>query len=278
MVTTIPVKLLALGVLLMAMAAFAVACGGDKLEFTVLTPTPIAQPPAASTTASGPGAASVIEPTTEPATAPTLAVIPVPATQVIPPTSAPSAPAESPESGPIKLRLMIMKRAPDDTVTLLEKDGVLTSDDHYGIFFEPEADAWVYVLQRDSTTAITVLFPNPQFSDQTNPVSGGTPVWIPKDVDNWFFLDENIGPESFFVVAAKERDEDLEAIIARPERVELLGGLEVLLGQGGRGLGGVDKIPTKPRVLPDGSTVALEQQLLRSEEDSFVYVLPFKHE
>ena len=173
---------------------------------------------------------------------------------------------------------MIMKRAPDDTVTLLEKDGVLTSDDHYGIFFEPEADAWVYILQRDSTTAIDVLFPNPNFSDQTNPVPGGTPVWIPRDVDNWFILDENIGPESFFVVAAKERDDDLEALIASPERVEVLGGLAVLLGKRTRGLGGVEKLKAQPRVLPDGSTVPLEQQLLRSEEDSFVYALPFKHE
>ena len=159
METRIPAKLLALGVLLMAMAVFVVACGGDTLEFTVLTPTPIPQPTAAATTAPGPTTASVIVPTIEPTTAPVLAVTPEPATQVIPPTSEPTTqvikptpepptpepptPPGSPESRPIELRLMIVKRDPDTKVTLLEADGVLTGDDHYGIFFEPESDAWV---------------------------------------------------------------------------------------------------------------------------------------
>ena len=277
METTIPAKLLSLGVLLMAMAAFAVACGGDTLEFTVLTPTPIPPPTAALTTAPGPTTAPVIVavPKVEPATVnpPTSE----PPTQTIPPTPEPPATTESPESGPIELRLMIVKRDPDNKVTLLEADGVLTGDDHYGIFFEPESDAWVYILQRDFTKKIDVLFPNPAYSDQTNPVPGGSKVWIPNDINTWFKLDENVGRESFFVVAAREQDKDLEAIIARPERVAVLGGLESLLQQKERGVGGSEKLDEEPRILSDGSTIQLEQHLLHADGDDFVYALPFEH-
>ncbi len=277
METTIPAKLLALGVLLVAMASFAVACGGDTLEFTVLTPTPIPPPPAALTTAPGPTTAPVIVavPKVEPATVnpPTSE----PPTQTIPPTPEPPATTESPESGPIELRLMIVKRDPDNKVTLLEADGVLTGDDHYGIFFEPESDAWVYILQRDSTKKIDVLFPNPVHSDQTNPVPGGTQVWLPNDINTWFKLDENVGPESFFVVASREQDKDLEAIIARPDRVEVLGGLESLLRIKDRGVGGSEKLDEEPRILSDGSTIQLEQHLLHADGDDFVYALTFEH-
>ena len=272
MKTMIPRRMLVLGILIVVVASLAIACGGDTKPLTELQPTAV--PPTAT-------------PTNEPTAPPTATAVIVPPTEpsAPPATETPTAtepPAETPvPTKPkigIELRLMILKRAPDDTVTLLEEGDVMTSVDRYGIFFEPPEDAWVYVLQQDSTGTIELLFPNPEFSEQTNPVSGGTPVWIPKDVSNWYFLDENVGPESFFVVAAKERDEDLEAIIARPERVEVLGGLAVLLGKRTRGLGGVEKLAIKPRVLPDGSTVPLEQQLLRSDEDSFVYALPFKHE
>ena len=293
METRIPAKLLALGVLLMAMAAFAVACGGDTLEFTVLTPTPIPQPAAAATTAPGPTTASVIVPTIEPATAPVLAVTPEPATQVIPPTSEPTTqvitptpepptpepptPTGSPEGRPIELRLIIMKRAPDNTVTVLEEDGVLTADDYYGIFFQPPAESWVYILQQDSIGAISVLFPNPDFSDQTNPLPGGTPVWIPKDYNNWFFLDETVGRESFFVVASKERNVELESMLAGDRTKEVLGPLARLLGEGERDLGGVKKFREEPKLLPDGNSVLLEEQLLQGKGDNFVYVLGFEH-
>ena len=290
METTIPAKLLTLGILLIVMASFAAACGGDTLEFTVLTPTPIPQPTAAPTIAPvpGPTTAPVMVPSTEPTTAPVLlptrgpviVILPTqgPPTQAMPPTPEAAATTEPPEDRPIELTLIIAKRAPDGTATMLEEGGVLTADDRYGIFFEPEADAWVYILQRDSTAKIDVLFPNPKFSDQTNPVSGGTPVWIPKDVNTWFKLDENVGAESFFVVAAREQDKGLEAIIARPDRVAVLGGLESLLRVKERGVGGSETLDKEPRILSDGSTVSLEQQLLQSEGDTFVYALPFKHE
>ena len=258
MKTMIPAKLLALGILLMVMASIGVACGGNTRELTQLTPTPVLDPTVAPTKGE-PATATVTAPTTVPTK---------PATE----TSAPTKPPIG-----IELRLIIMKRAPNDIVTVLEEGGVLTADDFYGIFFEPPADSWVYILQQDSTGAISVLFPNPAFSDLTNPLSAGTPVWIPKDFNNWFFLDQNVGRESFFVVASKDRHKELESLISGDQRGDVLGPLAKLLGEGERGLGGVETLKKEPKLLPDGNSPVLEEQLLRGEGDNFVYSLEFEH-
>lgn len=258
MKTVIPAKMLALGTLLIALAIFAAACGGggDENGFTRVEATQVADTPSATT----PPNESTVAPTT-PATEPAVTT-----------TEAPP-----PGDAPIELRLMIMKRSPNNTVTVLEDGGELTADDFYGIFFETPVDAWVYVLQQDSTGAISVLFPNADYSDQVNPLTGGTPVWIPKDYNNWFFLDQNVGRESFFVVASKEQNTALETMLAGDLRGEVLGPLEQLLAEGGRGLGGVEKLKEEPKLLPDGNSVSLEEQILVGDGDNFVYSLEFDH-
>lgn len=271
MKTMIPRRMLVLGILIVVVASFAIACGGDTKPLTELQPTAV--PPTAT-------------PTNEPTAPPTATAVIVPPTEpsAPPATETPTAtepPAETPvPTKPkigIELRLMILKRAPDDTVTLLEEGDVMTSVDRYGIFFEPPEDAWVYVLQQDSTGTIELLFPNPEFSEQTNPVSGGTPVWIPKDVSNWYFLDENVGPESFFVVASKERHQELESLLSGDRRKEVCGVLCDLLKEGERGLGGVAKLEKEPKLLPDGNSAELPEQLLQGDGDNFVYSLEFQH-
>lgn len=262
MKTMIPRRMLVLGILIVVVASFAIACGGDTKPLTELQPTavpPMATPPNEPT--APPTATAVIVPPTEPSA---------------PPATATPTPAK-PDIG-LELRLLIMKRSPDDTVTVLEEGGVLTADDFYGLFFEPREDSWVYVLQQDSTGDIHVLFPNTDYSNETNPVPGGTPVWIPKDVNNWFFLDDKIGLESFYVVASKEQHVDLESLIAGDKREGILGPLAELLETGERGLGGVKALEKEPKLLPNGKSPVLEEKLLQGDGDNFVYSLEFQHE
>ena len=256
MQTVVPVKLLALGTLLMAVIFFTAACGGggDDGGFTRVEQTQLVETS-----------------TSIPANEPTITAT----TKAEEPTATTVAP--TPGDGPIELRLMIMKRSPNNTVTVLKEGDEMTADDFYGIFFETPVDAWVYVLQQDSTGAISVLFPNPAYSEQVNPLSGGTPVWIPKDYNNWFFLDQNVGRESFFVIASKEQNKDLEIMLAGDLRGEVLGPLGKLLDDGGRGLGGVEKLAEAPKLLPDGTSAVLEEQILKGDGDNFVYTLEFDH-
>ena len=176
------------------------------------------------------------------------------------------------------MRVVIVKRFPDDTFAALEEGGVLTADDHYGIVFEPAEESWIYILQQDSSNAVDVLFPNPAFSKQENPVPAGTPVWIPNDVNSWFRLDETIGAESFFVVASQKPMKDLESIISTHQREDTVGALASFLGSGSRGMGGVEELDKEPRQLSNGKEVVLDEQILRGDGENFVFSLGFQHE
>ena len=256
-----PSKLLALGIILM-IATIAVACGNGNSTAVMNTPTAA---PATPTD------------TPIPATEPTVAAtVQPPGVTTAPITEDPT--LQPPDDEKVELRVIIMKRSADDLVTVLEKGGVLTSKDFYGFVFEPAEEAWVYIMQQDSTTAIDVLFPNPAFSEQTNPVAKNTAVWIPKDINSWFRLDQNVGAESFFVVASSKPMEELENIISAHDRDNLLGPLAGFLGSGSRGVGDVVTLDKEPKVLPNGSQELLDETVLQGDGDNFVYSLEFMHE
>ncbi len=227
---------------------FAVACGGSE-ELVAITPTATPVPPT-------PIPAPVLQPTSAPA--PQVTVI-----------------APDPN---LELTVVIAKRNPDNTVSVLKSGGELTSEDHYGIFFRPTTDAYDYIFQQDSSNAIDVLFPNPEYSPQTNPVPAGTEVWVPKDIKHWFFLDEKLGQEAFMVVASRERNDELESILNRPQTPG--GDLSLWLQSGSRGVGGVKKSETAAIALPDGENVDLAETLLgleQGEGGDFIYKVPFEH-
>lgn len=280
-------KLPALGTLIVVMSFFVLACGGETLSLVVLTPTPEPTPvPTLAPTqepAATPTLPTAAEPTLAPAQSPTTAPILPPASEptVAPtasPTLAPTAIAtEPPKDSSIELTMAILKRSPDNKVSVLEDGGVMTSKDNYGIFFEPTRDAYVYIFQQDTTKAIDVLFPNPAFSPMTNPVSAGTKVWVPKDIDFWFFLDQNVGREDIIVVATREQNKELEAIIAGKDRADVLGPLAKFLVSESRGVGGVKERPVEPLAFTDGSIRDLEQKLLQGDGDDFVYSIQFDH-
>ncbi len=218
---------------------------------------------------SGPQELSVVPPTQVPTATP---VSPSPTTTVTAEIETPPAPSEEDTVG---LKLVIMKRNPDNTITVLENGSQMTAGDLYSIFFQPEEDAYVYVLQQDSSKSIQVHFPNPENSDQTNPVPAGTEVWVPKDIKHWFFLDENVGQETMMVVAARER---------RPELEKLIGGVATKPGElaswlfsPDRGSGGVRKTEEKPIALSDGTKVDLIESIVEGSGDEFVYKLDFEH-
>ena len=238
---------------------FAVACGGSE-ELVAITPTATPVPPTPTPIPTP----TLVPPT--PIPAPVLEAAPVPQVTVI---------ASDPN---LELSVVIAKRNPDNTVSVLKSGGELTSEDHYGIFFRPTTDAFIYIFQQDSSNAIDVLFPNPDYSPQSNPVPAGTEVWVPNDIDSWFFLDDNVGQEAFMVVASRERNDELESILNRPQTPG--GDLSLWLQSGSRGVGGVKKSETAAVALPDGANVDLAETLLgleQGEGGDFIYKVPFEH-
>jgi len=80
----------------------------------------------------------------------------------------------------------------------------LTSRDNYFVSFTPDYTCYAYLFQLDSHDTITQLFPNPDFSDKSNPVRSGEPYRVPGNSHDWLFLDENKGEEKIILLAYPE--------------------------------------------------------------------------
>ncbi len=88
----------------------------------------------------------------------------------------------------------------------------LTSRDNYYLSFIPDQACHVYVFQMDSHDVLTKLFPNPEFSGKSNPVSAGNLYRVPEGINDWIFLDENKGEEEIVMIAAEQPLDDPEMV------------------------------------------------------------------
>jgi|GEM_PF-2396786 len=86
----------------------------------------------------------------------------------------------------------------------------LTSRDNYSISFIPDQTCHVYVFQKDSHGKMTTLFPNPEFSEKSNPVSAAELYRLPGN--DWLYLDENKGKEEIIALASPEA-------LSEPEKI-----------------------------------------------------------
>ncbi|MCP4344988.1 MAG: OmpA family protein [Desulfobacterales bacterium] len=112
----------------------------------------------------------------------------------------------------------------NNQVNILQRGDILTQNDNYAIEFKPKNNAHVYIYQVDTTGAMTLVFPNPDFSRASNPVQAGTHYRVP-DQGNWFYLDNNTGKEQIIVMAHKKPLAESEKIcrkILTPQRNSIM--------------------------------------------------------
>ena len=256
------------------------ACGG-----TVLTPLP--PTPAAPT---APAAPLLAKPTVVP-------TIPKPDPAALAePTPTPLDPTVAPELTPTPLdptvgavEFAIYKLNPGyEEARILQDNGQMNQKDLYGRYFKPVEDPYyIYILQQDSTDAVDVIFPNDSFSARTNPVPAGEEVWVPRDFNNWFYLDENKGQESILLVATRERNAGLEELVLSPPqpgeiskddfrealRQSLINSQEA---SASRGIGGVIQKKASSLIFPDGNIRNVDVAAIGGTVD-YVYKIGFEH-
>jgi outer membrane protein OmpA-like peptidoglycan-associated protein len=80
----------------------------------------------------------------------------------------------------------------------------LSPRDNYFLTFTPDQACYVYIFQFDSRKTVTQLFPNPDFTRESNPVVSERGYRIPGSEGGWLFLDENKGEEELIVMAYPE--------------------------------------------------------------------------
>jgi hypothetical protein len=166
-------------------------------------------------------------------------------------------------SGPLTLRMNVVgqRKEADGTYSeLLVKEGsALRSRDNFQVHFETTSPAFIYILLYDSQGKASQLFPDPKI-DQPNFVEGGRSIVIPER-NSWFWLDENPGSETVYVIAAKNSMADIKGLLAKMENADDAGKktasqqIRSSIAIMQRGVGGVTKGQTVTYTLSDGKKI-----------------------
>jgi len=121
-----------------------------------------------------------------------------------------------PLQGKIAAEVKCIRNFQEDVV----RDGDrLSQENGYAVEFMPRQNLHVYIYQSDAAGKLTRLFPNPQFSDLSNPVRAGGLYRIP-EYGKVMRLDQNTGREDIVLFAApnvlKNPDEICKGILGNP--------------------------------------------------------------
>ncbi|MFK5971542.1 MAG: DUF4384 domain-containing protein [Candidatus Marithrix sp.] len=94
----------------------------------------------------------------------------------------------------------------------LTNKSILHSGDFYKIVFTPTETSYLYIFQKGSTGNIFRLFPMQSYKsvvvNNNNPTEAKT-YYIPAK-DKSFFLDDQTGTESLYIIVTNQKDEALE--------------------------------------------------------------------
>jgi hypothetical protein len=166
-------------------------------------------------------------------------------------------------TAPLSLSMNIIgqRREPDGNYTevIVREGSLLRSLDHFQVHVETNRAAQIYVLLFDSQGQASQLFPDPKI-EQPGFIDAGRRIAIP-DKDLWFWLDEQPGTETVYVLASEEPMADIRELIRKmenagaSERKHLSGEIKQRIKIVERGVGGVAKGKTVNYPLSDGRLV-----------------------
>jgi hypothetical protein len=108
-----------------------------------------------------------------------------------------------------KWAFIIQKNNDDVKVLDFSKKVTLFSGDRLKIFIEPIQNVFIYIYLYDSQKQLSLLFPE-SFKDFNKHYKSGESYFVPRE--DWFMLDDNLGIETFYLLASETRLTDLEKL------------------------------------------------------------------
>jgi hypothetical protein len=177
-------------------------------------------------------------------------------------TSVPVIPAAAvPQPLTLSMNIIGQRKEPDGSYTevIVREGSVLRSSDHFQLHIETNRTAHVYVLLFDSQGRASQLFPDPKI-EQPGFIESGRKIAIP-DKDLWFWLDEQPGTETVYVLSSEEPMPDIRVLLGKmakaseTDRKQLSREIRQRIGIVERGVGGVAKGKTVSYALSDGKTI-----------------------
>jgi hypothetical protein len=118
---------------------------------------------------------------------------------------------------PLKVKVQYVWKDDQGGVGPLTNESVVKSGQRFGCQFRPESDCYVYIFWWDSSGGVGRLFPDDRFKDGSGAVKAGRDYWVPAKHDgkHWFVLDKNVGEETFYFLASRDRNPRIEALYGR---------------------------------------------------------------
>jgi hypothetical protein len=109
----------------------------------------------------------------------------------------------------------------DRRLVAITRDTTLKTGDQIKMLVELRKSCYVYLFYRTDDDQLVLLFPF-EFSQFDTDYHTGKKYYIPQG-NRWFELDQQVGLETFYLLASAERLTDLEALFNRYERADPAG-------------------------------------------------------
>jgi hypothetical protein len=187
-------------------------------------------------------------------------------------------------AAPLALSMNIVgqRKEPDGSYTevLVNEGSVLRSYDNFQVHLETNRPAYVYILLYDSQGTASQLFPDPKI-DQRGFLEQGRKAVVPAR-DLWFWLDENTGTETIYVLTSEKPMSDIQGLLAKMEAVDDDGKKRVAqeikqrIATAQRGVGGITKGQVVTYTLSDGKKIQKVTEVVTGTE-SVVRAVSFQH-
>jgi hypothetical protein len=166
------------------------------------------------------------------------------------------------------------------TEVVVNEGSVLRSRDNFQVHVDANRPTYVYVLIYDSQGRATQLFPDAKI-DRTELIETGSKAVIPRR-DLWFWLDDETGTETIYVLASEKPMSDIKGLLAKMvsaddnEKKNASQEIKRQITIMQRGVGGITKGQTVTYTLSDGRKIQKVTDVVTGT-GSVVRAVSFQH-
>ena len=196
----------------------------------------------------------------------------------------PLPPAAPAVAAPLTLSMSIIgqrkERDGSYTEVIVSEGSVLRSYDNFQVHLEANRATYVYVLIYDSQGKAGQLFPDAKI-DHPGFIEAGGKAVIPRR-DLWFWLDEQAGTETIYVLASEKPMSDVQRLLAKMQAAEetdkqrVSQEIKERIVSIQRGVGGITKGQAVTYTLSDGKKIQKVTEVV-SGTGSVVRAISFHH-
>ncbi len=163
---------------------------------------------------------------------------------------------------------------------LIKEGSILHSFDNFKVHLRTNRDAYAYILIYDSSNEAHLLFPDAKISASNN-IKRAAEYSVPSE-GQWFWLDENTGTETIYVLASEKPLDNIRRLLKDMEGVDakekkaLSEKIRSAISSLERGVGGITEGKAKSFHLKGGKTIQNITEIVKGT-GAVVRAVSFRH-